>query len=128
MDGDGLLDYFELVYGTNATSGDTDDDGLGDYLEISGWVIAFKYFGNDFTTRVCSDPSVPDSDGVGLDDYIEYLNDLNPRSRDTDGDGVNDEEKPPFEISIELDEDYNVTVLQECEDMAVDKNGYVYFL
>ena len=93
-DGDGLNDRMELIYGTNMSAYDTDNDNMSDYLEISGWQISFNYCNQTFNMTVYSDPLSPDSDRDGLGDEEEYLNNLNPmsptNSTDTDGDGLMD--------------------------------------
>ncbi len=112
-DGDGLIDWFELQYDTDPMKADTDEDGLTDYLETTGWLISFNFRGETFTTRVCSDPTVPDSDGDGLNDSEEYQFKLNPRSGDTDGDGVGDKAGQTTVIVIEPVEDFNRTLALE---------------
>lgn len=47
-DSDGLLDGDELVYGTDPTKRDTDDDDITDYEEVRGYTI----YGKDRTTVV----------------------------------------------------------------------------
>ncbi len=93
-DGDGLNDRMELIYGTNMSDYDTDNDNMSDYLEISGWQISFNYGGSTFNMTVYSDPLSPDSDRDGLGDEAEYLSNLNPMSptniTDTDSDVLMD--------------------------------------
>ncbi|MFB0504600.1 MAG: hypothetical protein ACETWE_12265 [Candidatus Bathyarchaeia archaeon] len=134
-DKDGLIDWFELVYDTNTTEYDTDGDGLRDFLEVAGWVISFNYTDDPakpFTTRVYSDPRVPDTDGDGVDDYIEYWSGLNPRSSDTNGDGIDDVANPRFYTTrFEFVTSWNVTLrwgsrVYEVMDMAIDANGDIY--
>ncbi len=130
-DGDGLIDWFEIQYGTNALQRDTDNDGLHDYLEIAGWLIQFEYEGETFTMHVRSDPAVPDSDSDGLNDSMEYWSGLNPRSRDTNGDGIEDVANPIYEEGqIEFDGTLidNVALHDQysISDIAVDADGYVY--
>lgn len=93
-DGDGLTDKeeFDLTQGMypdiNPTMADTDEDGLGDGVEISG-----------AAPRKPTDPTNPDSDGDGLLDGVEtatgtFVSAQNtgsdPTNKDTDGDGAND--------------------------------------
>jgi hypothetical protein len=133
-DGDGLIDWYEVQFGTDPTNPDTDGDGMTDYLEIAGWMIQFEYAGQTFTTRVYSDPTVPDTDSDGVNDYQEYFSGLNPRSRDTNGDGVGDTAKSPTsETTIEFVKKINLTLSREREykgilDMTVDADGFVYVL
>ena len=75
---------------------DSDGDGLADRQEESGWVSVIDEHGlNDVrqvTERsVTSDPFNPDTDGDGLDDFVEFLLRTDPQSLDTDGDGLDDE-------------------------------------
>ncbi len=63
------------------TGPDTDGDGLSD----------------DFETNVFgSDPTKEHSDNDGLNDYVEYWLDTNPKNDDTDGDGWLDGEDLAF--------------------------------
>lgn len=111
-DSDGLSDKFEVDYGTTPTKSDTDSDGLNDALELrlstdpfvrdtdddglsdseehKGWQVDFTYYGHEFTEKVWSDPLMADTDDDGLSDLEEFMKRLNPRSGDTDGNGVPD--------------------------------------
>ena len=111
-DSDGLSDKFEVDYGTTPTKSDTDSDGLNDALELrlstdpfvrdtdddglsdseehKGWQVDFSYYGHEFTEKVWSDPLMTDTDDDGLTDLEEFMKRLNPRSGDTDGNGVHD--------------------------------------
>jgi len=89
-DTDGLLDYEELVYGTDKTLADTDSDGLNDYFEIhvSGTMPNAK----DSDGNGIQD-SVEDFDSDGLANEIEALHSGNPFLKDTDSDGLSDSEE-----------------------------------
>ncbi|MFW9932951.1 MAG: hypothetical protein ACFFDR_09875, partial [Candidatus Thorarchaeota archaeon] len=63
--------------GPSLTDWDSDDDMLGDGLELT--------FG--------SSPSNPDSDSDTLGDALEFVLDSNPNSADSDGDGATDAEE-----------------------------------
>ncbi len=77
--------------GANPLDNDTDDDGLPDGLEVFGWNISVKEYGDMcYEKYVHSDPYSPDSDGDGLNDSYEYEHGLDPSSTDTDNDGLND--------------------------------------
>jgi uncharacterized repeat protein (TIGR01451 family) len=78
-DGDGLNNTQELLNGTKPDQGDTDQDNLSDYDEVTLWK---------------TNPVAPDSDGDGLKDGDEVLRGINPLKRDTDGDGIEDAMDP----------------------------------
>jgi hypothetical protein len=127
-DGDGLIDWFEIQFGTDPHNPDTDGDGLSDYLEVAGWLIRFTYQGQSFTTQVYSDPTIPDSDGDGLNDRAEYDSGLNPRSGDTNGDGIGDTagSHDGQLTALELAADANMPC--GISDIAIDANSNVYVL
>jgi uncharacterized repeat protein (TIGR01451 family) len=99
-DNDGLLDTAEATLGTNPFDGDTDDDGLGDGVEINGTGLL----------QAPTNPLLADSDGDGVLDGTEvgltaptaYTNLLifvadadaatrtNPNLADTDSDNLSD--------------------------------------
>lgn len=89
-DGDGLEDGLELRYGYDPLMWDTDDDGLNDFEEHRGWDIEFDFYGETFTQHVWSSPLNEDTDDDGLSDFKEFLKGLNPRSRDSNGNGIPD--------------------------------------
>ena len=134
-DQDGLLDRYEIQYGCDPNNPDTDGDGLKDSIEVSGWVITFTYGGQEFTMRVYSDPCVSHSDDDGVDDATEYWSDLNPRSNDTNGDGIEDIADPKYlETQLHLDWTLNMeppsgTVLTgKILDIALDMQENLYIL
>ncbi len=89
-DGDGILDYYELAYGTDVRLADTDGDGLSDYVEI-------VYTATDPTLYCTENDGIcdadRDSDGDGLTNIEEVNMDLDPGAPDTDGDGTIDGEE-----------------------------------
>ncbi|HMA82662.1 MAG TPA: RICIN domain-containing protein, partial [Candidatus Thermoplasmatota archaeon] len=89
-DNDGLSDKIELQIQTDPLNVDTDNDGLTDYEEWKGWPVKFNYFGESFTMNESSDPLKNDTDSDGLLDIVECLKRLNPRSNDTNGNGISD--------------------------------------
>jgi hypothetical protein len=89
-DNDGIEDGLEFQLRTDPHHNDTDNDGLTDYEEYRGWKINLSYFGTTFTMEVSSDPLVKDTDNDTVLDLEEFMKHLNPRSRDTDGDGIDD--------------------------------------
>lgn len=73
---DGLIDNEELIAGSDPFNSDTDDDGLGDYMEV-------KTYGTN--------PSIEDTDNDGLDDGEEVnIYSTNPALPDSDNDGMSD--------------------------------------
>lgn len=65
-DEDGLIDSFEVYFGTDKNKQDTDEDGLNDYFELE---------------TLNTDPLKKDTDNNGIDDNLE----------DADNDGINNE-------------------------------------
>jgi hypothetical protein len=75
-DGDGLLNAYELLIGTNPNNPDTDGDGLSDGQEV---------------LTHGTDPLNSDTDGDGLSDSAEVnTTNTNPLNADSDGDGLSD--------------------------------------
>ncbi|WP_292464247.1 RICIN domain-containing protein [Methanolobus sp.] len=95
-DGDGLEDGLELRYGYDPLLWDTDGDGLSDFVEHNGWEMEFDFYGETFTQHVWSSPLNEDTDGDGLSDFMEFLRGLNPRSKDTNGNGILD----PYDMNF----------------------------
>ncbi len=77
-DADGLHDLFEEALGTDATSSDTDHDGIPD-----GWEV-------EHGLNPSMDDSSDDNDGDGLTNLEEYQQSTNPMDYDTDNDGLAD--------------------------------------
>lgn len=76
--------------------GDSDGDGLSDYIENTGWdVFVYNVTGTEKKIHVVSSPYKEDTDRDGLTDYEEFemLGKLNPESNDTDNDGLTDYEE-----------------------------------
>lgn len=70
---------------------DSDHDGLADSDEIAGYRVTVHLASGATTDRlVTSDPNKADTDGDGLNDYIEKGLGTDPRNRDTDADGLDD--------------------------------------
>ena len=75
-DNDGLLNYYEIMYGTDTNSSDSDSDFISDYDEI------YLYLTN---------PVSNDSDSDSLDDYTEiFITGTDPNNADSDSDNLND--------------------------------------
>ncbi|MFW5875201.1 MAG: hypothetical protein ACOCXM_00560 [Myxococcota bacterium] len=98
-DFDGIPDGREILLGTHPNASDatvlsdSDNDGLSDAEENSGWVV-----GND-GAEVTSNPLAMDTDDDRLPDVYERAIGTDPRKPDTDGDGLSDFEE--FDASNE---------------------------
>jgi hypothetical protein len=115
-DGDGVSDAVEALFGSDPYDPDTDHDGLGDLLEISGlvgWGIGAPadpdqdddgiddlhddYDGDGLANidELALGLSIyqPDSDFDGLGDGEELALGFDPRAHDSDGDGVRDSDE-----------------------------------
>lgn len=77
-DKDGLSNGREKELKTNLNSGDSDGDGLNDWVEVE---------------KTKTDPLRADSDGDGIFDGDEYALGLNPLATDSKGDGKKDGER-----------------------------------
>ena len=79
-DGDGMPDWWEILYGLNPYNpDDANDDPDND--EVTN-LLEYIYNTN---------PTNPDTDGDGLQDGYEiYAYDTDPNNPDSDGDGVSD--------------------------------------
>ena len=108
-DGDGLLDYQEIMYMTDSNNPDTDGDGLldGDEINIGtspnlpdtngNGLIDFDEDcdgdgicnGGEYATGTCM--FAYDSDYDGINDYNEvFFYGIDPRNEDSDSDGIKD--------------------------------------
>jgi hypothetical protein len=68
------------------------DDTLWDHEETRGWQITIKFGdGNSQVRQVTSSPYAADTDGDNLKDHEERALGTDPRDRDTDDDGIEDE-------------------------------------
>lgn len=84
QDGDGLTDAQEILIGTNPVSPDTDDDGVGDLLEVIDVVAPPD---EDCDGRIDAiESNSADTDGDGLKDQVDW-NDKDGPLADADGDG-----------------------------------------
>lgn len=95
MDGDGLMEREEAIYGSSDTDDDSDDDGLSDFEESKkGWEVSIDYLEGgtqrSIAYRVSSNPIRVDSDGDGLTDAEERAAGTDPNNPDTDDDGLGD--------------------------------------
>ncbi|UCC31555.1 MAG: hypothetical protein JSU86_04605, partial [Phycisphaerales bacterium] len=91
IDRDGLFAREEFIYGSSDRMKDTDEEGLGDFAEIRvGWKV--KVAGRA-DLQVYPAPTLEDSDFDDLGDEVEKECRTDPRTRDTDGDGMSDSEE-----------------------------------
>ncbi|MCK5414740.1 MAG: hypothetical protein KAJ35_05100, partial [Thermoplasmata archaeon] len=123
-DRDGLDDKTEHLWGTDPTVKDTDGDGLSDYIEHNGWVVNFDYFGETFNWHINSNPLFNNTDGDAVVDYMEYKTLQNPMSKDTNGDGIEDETKDYYETFFFHQK--NVAESFRPRAVAVDDKDNVY--
>lgn len=100
-DGDGLVNYLEILLGCDPHSDDTDGDGLSDYDEV------YVYD---------TDPLNPDTDGDDLVDGLEIVYGCNPNLPDTDGDGLLD--------GLEVGIGSNATLVDTDGDGLTDGHEY----
>ena len=88
IDRDGLFARHEYGFGSSDRDKDTDDDGISDAAEVrDGWVVDIAGIAS---YRVFPDPRTADSDGDGVSDDQERTCGTDPRKRDTDNDGIGD--------------------------------------
>lgn len=89
-----LLAFFLLttlaLAGCAGDKGDDDGDGISNDQERKGWLVRVDYLRERVQYHVTSDPKSADSDGDGLPDNEEFLLGLDPQSPDTDRDGLTD--------------------------------------
>lgn len=80
-----------LGTGVSGTAVDSDGDGLSDAAEQAGWTVTVvQANGQTTSSKVTSDPGLPDTDGDGIADSDERTYLTNPRSGDTDSDQLSD--------------------------------------
>ncbi|QSP96116.1 hypothetical protein LPB19_06935 [Marinobacter salinisoli] len=98
---------------------DSDGDGLYDSEEQAGTIVVVEMANGEIITRqVTSDPSLADTDGDGLDDFLELQFGMNPRATDTDGDGIHD--------NLELNKVYSNPFAQDS-DLDGLQDGFEHF-
>lgn len=105
IDGDGLDDDEELELGFSNLNLDSDGDGVLDSDEdrdgdgLPDWFELTRDYLEYFDFEVHHDHAILDQDEDGLTNLFEFIEGLNPTSKDTDGDGMGD----GFELLYSLD-------------------------
>ena len=134
VDGDGLSLIEERILGLDPAGRDKDNDLLWDGEELDPLGIDENHDGNtgdngDFVTQVRPTlPDNPNSDGdATATDRVELIDGTDPMVRDTDGDGLNDEDESPragpipaHTLGKALNADTDGDSLSDFEE----KNGY----
>ncbi|MDZ7688608.1 MAG: lamin tail domain-containing protein [Halobacteriales archaeon] len=115
FDGDGLTAMEEVLFETDPFEADTDSDQLQDYFEVS---YGFDALSDDTNNDSTLDPDWdPDSDG--LDNLEEQSLGTNPRLQDTDADGLNDSEELNVHNTEPDDEDTDDDGLLDGEELKL---------
>ncbi|MBI2377139.1 MAG: thrombospondin type 3 repeat-containing protein [Deltaproteobacteria bacterium] len=137
-DGDNLLDSLECNLGTNPDDRDTDQDGIGDFVETDGGLptdtdgdgmIDAVDTDSDNDTLLDSEDGPGDLDVDGKANYrdtdddgdnvataIERSIGTNPLDRDSDGDGINDAIETDGGLAIDSDLDEMLDALETDSD------------
>lgn len=92
--------------GSGGGSPDSDGDGLADAGELEGWLVRVDYLRERVEYRGPSDPHSRDTDGDGLEDQDEYLLGLDAMKADTDGDGLTDCQEERHTVRAECETPY----------------------
>ncbi len=93
-DGDGLGNAYERSLGTDPQDDDTDDDGLSDGFEVTGYTYMGYSSHVDYGELITTSAVISDTDDDGLIDGFEVSIGTHPRDPDTDGDGLEDGDEP----------------------------------
>ena len=114
------VDYYNLTL-TNVT--DTDQDGLMDLFEETGWEITFTTKTETSTIDVTSSYLMKDTDLDGLTDDLEYELLSNPTSVDTDSDSLSDYIE--YEIGTDINHyDTDGEGLSDSEEIAFGSSPF----
>ncbi|MBV1909503.1 MAG: hypothetical protein KUG78_09280 [Kangiellaceae bacterium] len=109
LDGDGVGVRSERIFGSNPDIFDTDDDGMSDGIELTGFDILIDMAdGTTVTRHVTTSPTSDDSDGDDLLDTQEcdmstLICSSDPTLADTDGDRILDAFDPQPKSYSNLD-------------------------
>ena len=105
QDGDGLTDALEAKLQTNPKKADTDGDGISDAIEVGENTDQPNDKDLDGIIDALDATDDSDSDSDGLSDAQELTLKSDPKSADTDKDGINDLEEVGKNIEQPLDTD-----------------------
>lgn len=115
-DSDELLDYMELVLGTNINNADTDGDGLPDGYEVM--TLGTDPLKADSDSNGVND-GAEDADSDALNNLREYQLGTDPNKADTDDDGLTDCEEVNTYNTNPLEEDTDGDSLSDGDDVAL---------
>lgn len=115
-DSDELLDYMELVLGTNINNVDTDGDGLPDGYEVM--TLGTDPLKADSDDNGTTDEQ-EDADSDTLNNLREYQLGTDPNKADTDDDGLTDCEEVNTYNTNPLEEDTDGDTLSDGDDVAI---------
>lgn len=115
-DSDELLDYMELVLGTNINNVDTDGDGLPDGYEVM--TLGTDPLKADSDDNGTTDGQ-EDADSDALNNLREYQLGTDPNKADTDDDGLTDCEEVNTYNTNPLEEDTDGDTLSDGDDVAL---------
>jgi len=118
-DEDGIIDYYEVVYGTDKDNPDTDGDDLSDFEEMMST-------GTDPTLYDTDGNGVwdgqEDFDGDGLNTLEEMFYGTSPWYSDSDFDGIDDETEIMVTGTDPMDEDSDDDDLTDGEELKLGTN------
>ncbi|MHB1454052.1 MAG: InlB B-repeat-containing protein [Saccharofermentanales bacterium] len=123
-DNDGLPDEYEAIIGTNPKNKDTDGDGFGDSVDLYP-LDANKVNGFDTDNDGIDDIIDQDDDNDTIPDAIEIALGTNPKLKDTDFDGYNDNiDIAPVDNKRATGIDTDVDGIDDVFDTDDDNDGY----
>lgn len=115
-DEDGIPDAYEEMIGTDPAIKDTDNDGVDDYVEVF-------ILGSDPLVYDSIEPGISDSDadidGDGIGNAEEISVGLDPINRDTDYDGLEDDEEIDKYVTDPLDSDTDDDGLKDGDEIKI---------
>ncbi len=124
-DDDGIETIDEIKLGTNQLLADSDSDGLTDAQEIGDQLDHPIDSDKDGIIDALDTEEILDQDEDGLLDTLEAQLNLNPKSKDSDGDGINDAEEVGKNTNAPLDTDHDgiIDALDTIDDSDDDSDS-----